>query len=104
MTNPTTELFSLIEQIGATGSAQEVCDQLMTVLKKDPQNTLEYDKEKKPWTDHDPNQRARKMFSLRLNDHDMAILRHLANENEDLSMQKIIRRILVPELRRRVGL
>lgn len=57
-----------------------------------------------PWAELDPNERGHNVFNLRLNDHDLAILRHLASENEDLSMQKVAKRILVPELRRRVGL
>lgn len=57
-----------------------------------------------PWAAEDPKARADQVFSLRLNRFEMVLLRHLAEQNEDLSMQKIVRRALVPELRRRVGL
>lgn len=56
-----------------------------------------------PWERHDPKGVACKDFHLRLSEYDLAILRYLAAENEDLSMQKIARRILVPELHRRAG-
>jgi hypothetical protein len=58
----------------------------------------------KPWEGLDPDERAIYNFTLRINSHDLAILRWLASQSEDLSMQKIIKRILVPEIRRRVGL
>ena len=58
----------------------------------------------KPWANENPTAKADQIFSLRFNRYEMAILRHLADQNEDISMQKIARRILVPELRRRVGL
>jgi len=56
-----------------------------------------------PWTEFDPDARAGLIFTLRLNEYEFAMLRHLADQNEDLSMQKIVRRVLVPELRRRAG-
>lgn len=60
-------------------------------------------KPEKPWVSLDPNGAPRNSFNLRLNDHDLAILRYLAALNKDLSMQKVVNRILVPELHRRVG-
>lgn len=57
----------------------------------------------KPWDEFDPEDRANLVFTLRLNEYEFAMLRWLAEQNEDLSMQKIVRRALVPELRRRAG-
>jgi hypothetical protein len=57
----------------------------------------------KPWEGLDPRGRRARVFNLKLTDHDLAILRWLAEQNKDLSMQKIARRILVPELHRRAG-
>lgn len=56
-----------------------------------------------PWEGLDPGEVARFTFQLRLNAHDLAILRHLGALPDGFSMQQVARRILVPELRRRVG-
>lgn len=57
----------------------------------------------KPWTELDPKGRANMVFTLRLNEYEFSLLRWLADQDEDVSMQKIVRRTLVPELRRRAG-
>lgn len=58
----------------------------------------------RPWEGLDPGAKPSKSFTLRLNDHDLACLRWLANRSEDISMQKVAQRLLIPEVRRRVGL
>lgn len=61
-----------------------------------------YSKGKNPWETLDPKGVARNDVHIRLNDYEMTMLRWLAEQNEDLSMQKIVRRALVPELQRQV--
>lgn len=56
----------------------------------------------KPWEGLDPKGTARNDVHLRLNDHEMAKLRWVVEQNEDLSIQKVVRRILVPGLQRRI--
>ncbi len=58
----------------------------------------------KPWAGLDPKATARQAFNLRLNDYERALLKYVADQDEDLSMHKIVKRILIPELERRVGL
>lgn len=85
------EALPITAGLGSTGFETGGIERVLTVAAK-------------PWEGLDPTERARNVFNLRLNDHDLAILRHLAEQNEDLSMQKVAKRILVPELRRRVNL
>lgn len=58
--------------------------------------------EAKPWEGLDPKDTARNDVHLRLNDYEMAQLRWVVEQNEDLSIQKVVRRILVPGLQRRI--
>jgi hypothetical protein len=57
----------------------------------------------KPWERFDRKATAKNVFNLRLNDYYLAIIRHLANQEEDSSMQRVCKRILLPELEKRVG-
>jgi hypothetical protein len=56
---------------------------------------------KRLWEGLDPKATAKNVFNLRLNDYHLAILRHLAEQDEDASMQRICKKILLPELERR---
>jgi hypothetical protein len=55
-----------------------------------------------PWAAFDPEALPKYSVSIRLNDYHMAMLRHLAEE-EDRSQQKILRSILLPALEEKVG-
>ena len=57
----------------------------------------------KPWEQFDRKATAKNVFNLRLNDYYLAIIRHLAEQEEDSSMQRVGKRILLPELEKRVG-
>jgi len=57
----------------------------------------------KPWEQFDCKATAKNVFNLRLNDYYLAIIRHLAEQEEDSSMQRVCKRILLPELEKRVG-
>lgn len=54
-----------------------------------------------PWAGHDPKAPATLTLSLRVNAYHLALIRHLA-EREDLSQNKLLRRILLPEIEARV--
>lgn len=54
----------------------------------------------KPWDKFDKKAPPKNTFNLRLNDYYMTLLRHLADQDEDLSMHKICKKILLPELER----
>ncbi len=54
----------------------------------------------KPWEPFDKKAKPTNVFNLRFNDYYMAILRHAADQDEDLSMHKICMRILKRELER----
>jgi len=51
-----------------------------------------------PWVGHNPKAIARKGINLRLNDWELAVLRH-ASESKACSMQQILKEILTPALR-----
>ena len=55
----------------------------------------------KPWDNFDRRGSANRVFNLRLNDYWWAILHHLGEQEEDKSMQKIVKEILLPELEKR---
>ena len=57
----------------------------------------------KPWERFDRKATAKNVFNLRLNDYYLAIIRHLAEQEEEISMQRVCKRILLPELEKRVG-
>jgi hypothetical protein len=57
----------------------------------------------KPWEQFDRKATAKNVFNLRLNDYYLNILRHLAEQEEDGSMQRVCKRILLPELDKRAG-
>jgi hypothetical protein len=57
----------------------------------------------RPWDRFDRRATAKHYFNLRLNDYYYEILKHLANQDPEVSMQKIVKRILLPELERLVG-
>ena len=50
-----------------------------------------------PWSAHDPSAIARKGINLRLNDWELAVLRH-ASEREGCSIQQVLKAILTPGL------
>ena len=56
-----------------------------------------------PWEQFDPTELPKYSVSIRLNDYHMAMLRHLA-EQEDRSQQKILRAILLPGLEKKAGI
>lgn len=53
--------------------------------------------EQRPWDAHDPNALPKYNVSVRLNEHHLAMLRYLS-ETQDLSQQKILRRLLLPSI------
>jgi hypothetical protein len=55
-----------------------------------------------PWQQHDPTERPTKLFNIRLNEYELAMLRYIADLDPDISMQKVVRRILVAELKKRL--
>ena len=55
-------------------------------------------KERPPWDTHPANAPPRYNVSVRLNDHQLAMLRYLA-EQKDVSQQKVLLRILLPLLK-----
>jgi hypothetical protein len=55
-----------------------------------------------PWEQYDPAELPKYSISIRLNDYHMAMLRHLAQQ-EDRSQQKILRAILIPGLEEKAG-
>jgi hypothetical protein len=61
-------------------------------------------KRDKPWEAFRKKETARNIFNLRINNYYLAILRHLAQQDEDVSMQGIVKEILLPELERRAGI
>jgi len=50
-----------------------------------------------PWDAYDKKAVPRTTFNLRLNDYELALLRHLAAQRDE-SMQKVAKRALVPVL------
>jgi len=50
-----------------------------------------------PWLTFDPKARPTSGLNLRMNDYELALVRYIA-QAEDRSMQKIIKRLLVPAL------
>lgn len=60
--------------------------------------------EKRPWDGLDPKATARIVFNLRFNEYEMAILRYVNAQDEDLSMHKIVKRIVMPKLRVMAGI
>ena len=54
-----------------------------------------------PWESHDPEAAPRYNVSVRLNDYQLEQLRWLARQ-EDVSQQKILKRILIPILQEKV--
>ena len=50
-----------------------------------------------PWSTFDPKARPTSALNLRMNDYELALVRYIA-QAEDRSMQKIIKRLLVPAL------
>lgn len=55
------------------------------------------------WAGFNRKATAKNLFNLRLNDYYLEILRHLAKVDDETSMQKIVKEILLPELERRVA-
>jgi len=55
-----------------------------------------------PWAEYDPADSPKYSISIRVNDYHMAMLRHLAQQ-EDRSQQKILRAILIPGLEQKAG-
>ncbi|NCA71437.1 MAG: hypothetical protein EOM91_15355 [Sphingobacteriia bacterium] len=53
-----------------------------------------------PWEKYDPQELPKNQVTVRLNDHDLAILRYLATR-DDISQQKVLKRIVLPELKKR---
>lgn len=53
----------------------------------------------RPWDAHDPNALPKYNVSVRLNDYHLAMLRYLS-EAQDLSQQKILRKLLLPSIER----
>lgn len=51
----------------------------------------------KPWDAYDKKAVPRTTFNLRLNDYELALLRHLAAQRDE-SMQKVAKRALIPML------
>lgn len=56
-----------------------------------------------PWKHLDPKATARRSFILRLNEYEYALLKYLGSQNPDLSMHKVAKRLLVPELEKHAG-
>jgi hypothetical protein len=54
-----------------------------------------------PWAAYDKKAVPRTTFNLRLNDYELALLRHLAAQRDE-SMQKVAKRELIPVLERLV--
>jgi len=61
-------------------------------------------KREKPWEAFRKKETARNIFNLRINNYYLAILRYLAEQDEDVSMQGIVKEILLPELEKRAGI
>jgi hypothetical protein len=57
----------------------------------------------KPWDGFSKKDKPAHNVTVRLNEHYMARLRYLAEQNEDLSMQQILRKMLLPELEKRTS-
>lgn len=53
-----------------------------------------------PWEEFDPAADPKHNVSVRLNDYQLAILRHLS-KRMDVSQQKVLNRILIPALEKR---
>ena len=53
------------------------------------------------WEVHDKKAVPRTTFNLRLNDYELALLRHLADQRDE-SMQKVAKRALIPVLERMI--
>ena len=63
------------------------------------------EKENIPWDGFRRKATSNIVFNLRLNDYYMAILRYLAEQDEDaVPMQQIVKQILLPELEKRAGI
>ena len=60
------------------------------------------DQDPYPWEGHDPNAVPKHNVSVRLNDHQLEMLRWLAQQ-ADVSQQKILNRILIPILKERIS-
>jgi hypothetical protein len=58
----------------------------------------------RPWERFSKKATAKGVFNLRLNDYYLSILRHLAAQDEDKSMQQIVKAVLLPELERMAGI
>lgn len=58
----------------------------------------------KAWENYKRKATAKNIFNLRLNDYYLAILRHLADQDDETSMQQIVKDILLPELEKRAGI
>ena len=52
---------------------------------------------KTPWDAYDKKAVPRTTFNLRLNDYELALLRHLATQRDE-SMQRVAKRALIPVL------
>ncbi|OGQ81191.1 MAG: hypothetical protein A2289_10990 [Deltaproteobacteria bacterium RIFOXYA12_FULL_58_15] len=70
--------------------------------KKEPRSQASARQKRRPWEGLDPKATPKNVFNLRLNDYHLAILRHLAEQDEDASMQRICKKILLPEIERRI--
>ena len=54
-------------------------------------------KVKAPWSNFDPRDKPTSGINLRLNDYELTLIRYVA-ESEDRSIQKTLKRLLVPAL------
>lgn len=53
------------------------------------------------WEAHDPEDVPRHNVSVRLNDHQLEMLRYLAKQ-DDISQQKVLKKILIPAIEDRI--
>lgn len=59
--------------------------------------------QKKPWDGLSRKAASNKVFNLRLNEYWWAVLHHVGEQDEDKSLQKLVKEILLPELERRLN-
>lgn len=57
--------------------------------------------QRNPWDGFNRKAASNKVFNLRLNEYWWAVLHHVGEQDEDKSLQKLVKEILLPELERR---
>jgi hypothetical protein len=80
---------------GQASAVSPINNQIDAFIDAADNNTV--DISTRPWDAYDKKAVPRTTFNLRLNDYELALLRHLAAQRDE-SMQKVAKRALIPML------